>query len=71
MEEASKLEQQLIDNLNLIKTEFFKNKDELKVSIRKDVVAIELKTIIDKSNTFDELKNNINSYISTLYTPNE
>lgn len=57
----------MVDKLNLVKTEFIKDKELLKVSIRKDVVAVELKSILDTNTDYSSLKVAINQYIDTLY----
>lgn len=57
----------LVKGLNIIKEEFFKNKEELKFSIRKDVVAVELKSILNNNSDYINLKNAIQNYIKTLY----
>lgn len=62
------LENQLVEKLNIIKQEFIKDKDLLKVSIRKDVVAVELKSILEKSTTYKELCDNLETYIKQLYS---
>lgn len=66
MEEKNNLEN-LVKGLNLVKEEFIKSKDELKVSIRKDVVAVELKSIIDKTDNYLNLKAALENYITDLY----
>ena len=66
MEEKNNLEN-LVKGLNLVKEEFIKCKDELKVSIRKDVVAVELKSIIDKTDNYLNLKAALENYITDLY----
>lgn len=57
----------MVDGLSAVKTEFFRMKDELSVSIRKDVVATELKVIIQDSDNYESLKQNLNNYIAKLY----
>lgn len=66
MEEKNNLEN-LVKGLSIVKEEFFKNKDELKVSIRKDVVAVELKAIIEKTDNYLNLKAALENYIKDLY----
>lgn len=57
----------MIEGLVAVRDEFFKNKNELKVSIRKDVVAVELKSILDKTDNYNDLKIAIQEYIENLY----
>ena len=57
----------MVDGLSAVKTEFFRMKDELSVSVRKDVVATELKVIIQDSDNYESLKQNLNNYIAKLY----
>lgn len=57
----------LVKGLSIVKEEFFKNKEELKFSIRKDVVAVELKSILNNNSDYINLKNAIQNYIKTLY----
>ena len=66
MEEKNNLEN-LVKGLSIVKEEFFKNKDELKVSIRKDIVAVELKAIIEKTDNYLNLKAALENYIKDLY----
>ena len=66
MEENNNLEN-LVKGLTIVKEEFFKNKDELKVSKRKDVVAVELKTILDNNIDYTSLKSALQVYIDNLY----
>lgn len=57
----------MVDKLNVVKQEFFKDKEELKVSIRKDVVAVELKSILQNTDNYLSLKKCIQDYIDQLY----
>ena len=57
----------LVQGLTIIKDEFIRNKEELKVSKRKDVVAVELKSILDSNSDFNSLKTAIQEYIDGLY----
>lgn len=66
MEENNNLEM-LVQGLTIIKDEFIRNKEELKVSKRKDVVAVELKSILDNNSDFNSLKTAIQEYIDDLY----
>ena len=57
----------MVDGLTVVKEEFFRMKDELKVSVRKDVVATELKSILQDSSDYGILKDKITDYITKLY----
>lgn len=57
----------MVEGLTAVKEEFFRCKDELKVSKRKDVVASELKQILTDSSDYDTLKSRLDDYIAKLY----
>lgn len=59
--------QKLIERLTVVKDEFIRNKDELLVSVRKDVVASELKDIISKNTDYQSLTQALEIYISNMY----
>ena len=61
-EQASKV----IDQLIRVKEEFIKDKDELAVSIRKDVVATELRVILKDNTDYNTLKEAIEVYINNI-----
>ena len=56
----------LVEKLNLVKTDYVKTKQELAVSIRRDVVALALKNILN-SHTDLELREALNNYIENLF----
>lgn len=64
--EITDQENKLVEQLNLVKEKFLKNMEELEVSIRKDVVAVQLKDILKNNNNYEDLKLNIEKYIDTL-----
>ena len=68
MEDETLKEQanKILEQLTLVRNEFIKNKDELAVSIRKDVVAVELKNLLAESKDYNSLKDNISAYITKL-----
>ena len=66
-EQTNKQVEQILERLNLVKEEFIKDKNLLNISIRKDLVAIQLKDIIKNTNTREELVNQLNAYIQDLY----
>ena len=56
----------LIEQLNIVREAFIKQKDTLAVSIRKDLVKADLKDILYNSNSYEELRNKLNEYIDNL-----
>ncbi len=56
----------IIEKLLLVKDDYIKTKDELAISIRKDLVKIELKDILSTNGTYPELKSAIENYIEKL-----
>lgn len=56
----------LIEQLNMVRQAFIKQKDTLAVSIRKDLVKADLKDILYNSNSYEELRNKLNEYIDNL-----
>lgn len=56
----------LIEQLNMVREAFIKQKDTLAVSIRKDLVKADLKDILYNSNNYEELKTKLNKYIDNL-----
>lgn len=57
----------MVEGLTAVKEEFFRLKDEEKVSVRKDVVATELKQILNDSSDYETIKSKITDYIAKLY----
>ena len=66
MEDLKKLERELLDNMLLIKEDYIRTKDEIMVSIRRDVVNAELKDILHNSKDYEELYKNISIYAQNL-----
>lgn len=58
---------ELVNQLEIVKTEFIKDKELLKISRRNDVIAVELKTILANNTTYETLKDGIETYINKLY----
>lgn len=56
----------IVEKLLLVKDEYIKTKDELAVSIRRDIVKAELKDILSSNGTYPELKSAIEDYIAKL-----
>ncbi len=68
-EEISELTKQFIDKLELVRKDYIKCKDDLAVSIRKDVVSAYIKSCIeDSKGDYNTLVNKLNEYIENLYT---
>lgn len=61
----------LIEQLNMVRQAFIKQKDTLAVSIRKDLVKADLKDILYNSNSYEELRNKLNEYIDNLIPSKE
>lgn len=57
---------ELINKLTLVKDEFIKNRTELAVSIRKDVVIATLKDMLQNCTEYDTLKKSIQNFIEEL-----
>lgn len=66
--ELNRLEETLINKLNEVRDILDKQRDELAVSIRRDVVAITLKDMIESHTSFYSLKAAIEEYIKDLYS---
>lgn len=61
------MEKNLIEKLNEVKIIMDNQRDELAVSIRKDVVAVQLKDMLMENTSFYSLKNALEDYIKDLY----
>ena len=64
--EIQKQEQKLIENLLLVKEDYIKCKDLLAVSIRKDLLLIELKDMLINNVDFFSLKAALEEYIEKI-----
>lgn len=67
--ETDKLKEQaqkVVDQLMLVKSEFIKNKEELAVSVRKDVVVAELRQLLASNKDYTSLSNELKAYIDNL-----
>lgn len=58
--------EKVINQLMEVKEEFVKNKEELAISIRRDVVKVELRAILEENSDFYSLKNALETYINNL-----
>lgn len=65
------LTNKFVNDLTLVKEEFIKDKQELAVSIRKDVVAVQLKELLDSNTDYYNLKSALEMYIQNLYKLNK
>lgn len=66
--EISKLEEMLVSKLNEVKDIMNNQRDTLAVSVRRDVVAIQLKDIMTEHVSYYALKNALEEYIKDLYS---
>ena len=67
-EELNNLEKNLVTKLNEIRDIMDAQKNTLAVSIRRDVVAVQLKDILDEHTSFHSLKSALEEYIEYLYS---
>lgn len=58
--------EKVIEQLTAVKEEFVKNKEELAISIRRDIVKAELKVILSENTDYVSLKNALENYISNM-----
>ena len=65
-EENQKLLNEFLDKMGMVKEEFIRLKKYEKVSVRKDVVKLELQDILNKSQSYKDLTNNLQTYINNL-----
>ena len=61
------LENQLVNSLKNFRQAYINMSNELKVSIRRDVVAVELKDILTNNPDNYSLRTSLESYIQNLY----
>lgn len=59
--------QKLIESLNFVKQDYIKTKDALAVSIRKDIVAAELKDMMSKYTDYETLVGALKVYVENMY----
>lgn len=62
IEEGNKL----VHQLTVVRDQFVKNEELLRFSIRKDVIAAQLKDIITNNKDYNSIKQSIESLISDL-----
>ena len=58
--------EKVIEQLTAVKEEFVKNKEELAISIRRDIVKVELKAILQDNTDYNSLKGALENYIDNL-----
>ena len=58
--------EKVIEQLTAVKEEFVRDKEELALSIRRDVVKVELRAILQDNTDYNSLKNAIEKYINNL-----
>lgn len=56
----------LVHQLTVVRDQYLKNEELLRFSIRKDVVAAQLKDIIKKNKDYESLKQSVESLITDL-----
>jgi len=56
----------LVHQLTVVRDQFIKNEELLRFSIRKDVIAAQLKDIIKQNKDYESLKQSIESLITDL-----
>lgn len=66
MDDISKEAQEMVNKLTVVRDEFIKNKQELDVSVRKDVVCANLKDCLNNCNTYEELTEQLQKFIDNL-----
>lgn len=66
MDDIGKEAQEMVNKLTVVRDEFIKNKQELTVSVRKDVVCANLKDCLNNCNTYEELTEQLQKFIDNL-----
>lgn len=56
----------LVHQLTVVRDQFIKNEELLRFSIRKDVIAAQLKDIIKQNKDYESLKQSVESLITDL-----
>lgn len=60
------LSTKLIEQLEIVRDEYIKMKNELEVSIRKDNLKVELKDILKNNTDYESLYKALNNYINKI-----
>lgn len=58
--------EKVIEQLTAVKEDYIKNKEELALSIRRDVVRVELKALLQDNTDYISLKRALENYIDNL-----
>lgn len=58
--------EKVIEQLTAVKEDYIKNKEELALSIRRDVVRVELKALLQDNTDYISLKKALENYIDNL-----
>lgn len=58
--------EKVIEQLTAVKEDYIKNKEELALSIRRDVVRVELKVLLQDNTDYISLKRALENYIDNL-----
>lgn len=67
-EEIGELTKQFINKLDMVRQDYIRCKDDLAVSVRKDVVSANIKSfIVDSNGSYDLLVEKLQTYIKSLY----
>lgn len=66
MDDIGKEAQEMVNKLTVVRNEFIKNRQELAVSIRKDIVCANLKDFLNNCNTYEELTEQLQKFIDNL-----
>lgn len=66
MDNINQEAQEMVNKLTIIRDEFIKNKEELSVSVRKDIICANLKDLLKNNKDYDSLKLGLENFITEL-----
>ncbi len=66
MDNINQEAQEMVNKLTIIRDEFIKNKEELSVSVRKDIICANLKDLLKNNRDYDSLKLGLDNFITEL-----
>lgn len=66
MDNINQEAQEMVNKLTIIRDEFIKNKEELSVSVRKDIICANLKDLLKNNRDYDSLKLGLENFIAEL-----
>lgn len=66
MDNLNQEAQEMVNKLTIIRDEFIKNKEELSVSVRKDIICANLKDLLKNNKDYDSLKLGLENFITEL-----